>query len=76
MTNKKNRFEYNEYALLVIFTGLSFIDYMIRAVQVINAFCTFLKIRCLVIPTRPVLPVTTTEADSLLVAQGSNYNTI
>ncbi|GAA5800021.1 hypothetical protein HPULCUR_005442 [Helicostylum pulchrum] len=76
LSDRFEKFEYNEYALLVIFTGLSFIDYMIRAVQVINAFCTFLKIRCLVIPTRPVLPVTTTEADSLLVAQGSNYNTI
>lgn len=71
------RFQYNEYILLVAVTSATFVAYMIRAVHVINAFCHFLNIRCLVIPhhPKPVLPVTT-EAESLLASNGSNYNTI
>jgi ethanolaminephosphotransferase len=55
---------------------------MVRAIRVINAFCEFLDIRCLVIRKKtPVLPTTTSEqeAESLLVAPeggaNSGYNT-
>lgn len=71
------RIEYNEYLLLLVLTCVTFINYMIRAVRVINAFCNFLKIRCLVIPhhPKPVLPVAT-EGESLLTTSDSNYKTI
>ncbi|KAG2206536.1 hypothetical protein INT47_008553 [Mucor saturninus] len=71
------RFEYNEYLLLIGITCVTFVNYMIRAVRVINAFCEFLNIRCLVIPhhPKPVLPVAT-ESESLLTTNGSNYSTI
>jgi hypothetical protein len=54
---------------------------MIRAIRVINAFCQFLGIRCLVIPNpdEPVLPTTTItneEAESLLFSSPTTYNSV
>jgi ethanolaminephosphotransferase len=77
----------SEYCVLVVLCLYTFVNYIVRAVRVINAFCDFLGIRCLVIPTtkptdRTLVPKSTAEqeTDSLLVAQeeGSNqshYNT-
>lgn len=73
----------NEYYFLVALAVGTLINFIIRAVRVINAFCNFLNIRCLVIPhpnqqkNKSVLPVTNEEAESLLVAQsGSAYQSI
>jgi hypothetical protein len=41
----------DEYVLLLVLCGTKFYTYIVRAVRVINAFCDFLGIRCLVIPT-------------------------
>jgi hypothetical protein len=65
---------------LIVVCGLVFINYMVRAVRVINAFTTFLGIRCLVIPhegskKKNVLPVTNEEAESLLVGGGNSTST-
>ncbi|GAN10295.1 ethanolaminephosphotransferase 1 [Mucor ambiguus] len=80
----------DEYILLLVLCCTNFYTYIVRAVRVINAFCDFLGIRCLVIPSskqtdRAIVPKTSAEeeAESLLVAQeeGSNqqqqqqYNT-
>ncbi|KAK4514582.1 uncharacterized protein ATC70_002180 [Mucor velutinosus] len=78
----------DEYILLLVLCCTKFYTFIVRAVRVINAFCDFLGIRCLVIPTskqtdRVIVPKTPAEeeAESLLVAQeeGSNqqqqYNT-
>lgn len=71
----------NEFYVLLGLTIGTLINFIVRAIRVINAFCIFLNIRCLVIPypNKNVLPITVTneEAESLLVAQsGSTYQTI
>lgn len=53
----------NEYVLLLVLCSTKFYTYIVRAVRVINAFCDFLGIRCLVIPTtkqsdRTIVPKT------------------
>ncbi|KAI8878182.1 Choline/ethanolaminephosphotransferase [Backusella circina FSU 941] len=77
-------FHLEEYVILYFFCGLAILRFMVRAVKVINAFCDFLDIRCLVIRKKtPILPTITTtseeEAESLLVAPeggaNSGYNT-
>lgn len=74
------RYALDQYLLLVFFTIATLFNFIVRAVRVINAFCKFLKIRCLVIPKaqQPVLPVTHDEAESLLISQNNNstYNSI
>jgi ethanolaminephosphotransferase len=75
-------FHLEEYMILYFFCALAILRFMVRAIRVINAFCEFLDIRCLVIRKKtPVLPTTTSEqeAESLLVAPeggaNSGYNT-
>lgn len=53
----------DEYILLLVLCCTKFYTYIVRAVRVINAFCDFLGIRCLVIPTskqtdRTIVPKT------------------
>ncbi|KAI9472330.1 MAG: hypothetical protein EXX96DRAFT_583661 [Benjaminiella poitrasii] len=75
------RFGYNyEYELLMVLCLVTAVSYIVRAVKIINAFCSFLNIRCLVIPSQQTsLPKTRAEeeTESLLITQeeGTSYNT-
>ncbi|KAI8369737.1 hypothetical protein BD560DRAFT_397675 [Blakeslea trispora] len=56
-----------EYLALATMCLLTFVGFMVRAVRVIRAFCAFLKIRCLVIPSSK--KGRAAEQESLLATQ-------
>lgn len=71
-----------EYEILLILFSITFIRYIIRAYYVINAFTSFLNIKCFVIPYQPStvdIPIgrgAEEEIESLIVAEeGGSNNT-